>query len=212
MSAPWFDTWPTTWPDFVTKYRKMIPRAWGRGLFKMDGDGWKMLLATGEALSLAREAIEWMLQRTLPDNDSTGMFLDRWEAAFRIAPADTIASRQDRLMATMRQSGQPISEDAVRSMMVRAWGETDPDEVLLASSTGAQRAAADTLYASGNVTTYSREGTSMHIYKRNEDAHPDYSIANDIIAAIQPAGNTWSVGRYLDMICDLGACDSAVAS
>lgn len=177
---------PATWDDWVTILQEVTPRQWPARLYARDSEAWLDLKSFGESIALMRDILQFMQRWLWPNKDTGGTFLALWEAVFDLAPAKSLALRQQRLEAAMRQRGT-MTQQLVKAVMAPAWGHTNTDLVGLESPTQGWTATDD---PEGAFL-----GDNMHIYDINEAAEPDPMII-DLIAKVKPTWQIWSYGQY----------------
>ncbi|MHC4891273.1 MAG: Kelch repeat-containing protein, partial [Planctomycetota bacterium] len=130
MVASWLPTWPSTWQDFVANYKDIVPRAWPKRLFSPTSESHKDHQALGESIAYPRQLLEWILRTIYPFKDDEGLWLPRWETAFGIKPAGTIAERKTRLIAEMRNRGT-FTKALMYAIFSRVWNTDDASAITL---------------------------------------------------------------------------------
>jgi uncharacterized protein YmfQ (DUF2313 family) len=190
----WFPTVsrPSNWRDYSAIYRKVLPREWPPGLWRLGSEGLKDLYALAESLAMVRDRLEWVLVAYFPAYDTNGVFLGHWESVFGIAPADTIAERQNRILAYMRALRAAMTAAQLKVTFARAFGSDDPADVSIDSPDPADVTAIETL---GEIT-YVFNNNQLHIYSTGETTEPDFKIADDLVDRLVPSGQIWSVSQY----------------
>ena len=186
---------PATWIDWSTTFRSVIPREWPKRLFGAGSQALSDLIAFGESLALARDMLSFLQNSLYPNQDTTGIFTEDWEGVYGVQANGTITERNDRLVAMFRMRGT-MTQDAVKTVMCRAFGIDDPTAIGITSPTPA--AVAVVLGASTDEWRWCRLQMQMHIFHLTETIDPDFDIAADLIAKIKPTWETWTFGRYLD--------------
>jgi len=178
---------PTTWMDWSTIFRDVIPREWPKRLFGAGSQSYKDLIALGESLALVRDMLSFMQNAVIPALDENYIFLTDWETAFDIKPKGTESERMDRVIAMFRQRGT-MTQDLVKAIMCRAWGSNDPSVVSIISPamTPAPQCAKHGAFL----------GANMHIYHTAQTAEPDDALIQDLIARVRPTWEYWTYGRY----------------
>jgi hypothetical protein len=194
MTASWLPTWPATWPDLVTLWREYVPMEAPRFLWKRGGQAWLDLQALGESLALARQFLEWVLRCYLPNRDTTGQLLERWEDDYRLQPAATVADRIIAVIAKMREPGTLTILHA-KELLCSVFGTNDPAEVSCVYPL-----AADMTTAADATGTTEQQWAEMafqvHWYSTGEDVEPNQSLFERLWRRIAPVTEDWSCGRY----------------
>jgi hypothetical protein len=172
--------------------RDVVPREWPKKLFSASAEAWADLIATGEALALARDMLSFMQQRLWPAKDTRDYnFLEDWEAAFSLQQKGDEDKRTDRVIANLRQRGT-MTQDLVKTIMCRAWGVDDPSRV------GLESASPSAVWTEGpdEEWQWAKALSEMYIYDSTEAAMPDEDLIQDLIAKNKPTFETWYYGQY----------------
>lgn len=190
---------PSTWVDWAAAFRKTVPREWPRNLFADESEGFKDLVAFGEALALSRDMLNQVMAYIWPARDSVdGVFVDDWEGAFNLRPGSAdLDERIDRLIAAFRQRGT-LSADQTKAILSYAFGSADPADVSIeianATDLASAWAAGDTSMNAG--LSYLFTMNCVHVYHTSESVAPDQDLLEYLISRIKPAWEFWSGGQY----------------
>lgn len=188
MAVSWLPGWPVNWPDFVATYQQVIPREWPRGLWSVTGEVHKHHEVLGEILAYGRQLLEWILRSWLPQNDSEGLFLDRWETVLSLAAAATVAERQNAILAAIRNRGT-LTIELLRAIVAPAFGNpADLSEITVCGPTPSD-IAGEATSASDPIWWFTY---TLHIYQTGSNAL-DEKIGDDILRRIAPAWCRWQI-------------------
>jgi hypothetical protein len=178
---------PSTWIDWSSVFKDVIPREWWAGLFASESEAYYDQVAFGEALALARDMLSFLQNSIWPTQDTNHIFTERWERVYGVNPKGSLDDRANRLIALFRQRGT-MTEDLVKAIMCRAWDSDDPSIVAISSPamTPAPQCAKHGAF----------QGANMHIYHATGAAAPNQGIIEDLISKIKPTWEYWTWGQY----------------
>jgi hypothetical protein len=178
-------------PEWDEIYKRIVPGLWPKRYAKSGGQISADLETYGHALSWVREAFDWILHAFFPDLDANALFLDRWEAAFGLEAAGTVAKRQAAVIAAMRQR-HTMTEDQIRAIFCQCFSGHDPAEIHFVWPSGA------------DVETYATSDEA-HVKHQNfmliwNDAGLDNLVMADaLIRRLCPAWQRWSISEQRSM-------------
>ena len=132
----WLPAWPSAFPDFETALRYIVPAQYPDGLYHEEGQARLDQEAIGIVFSWLRKGAEWGLQRFWPWLDDDALFLDRWESAFGLEPTGSVATRQRRVVASMRNRGT-LTEAVLTAIFEWVFGTEDPADITVVAPTPA---------------------------------------------------------------------------
>ncbi|MEE9367157.1 MAG: hypothetical protein V3W44_10745 [Dehalococcoidales bacterium] len=185
---------PSNWIDWSATFRDVIPREWPKRLFGAGSQALSDLIAFGESLAIVRDYLSFLQNSLYPNQDTNGIFTEDWERVFGVQASGTIAERNDRLVAMFRTRGT-MTQDAVKTVMCRAFGIDDPTAIGIISPTPAAVAVLNP----PEVWQWVFPQTNMHIFHLAETIEPDWDIAQDLIDKIKPTWETWSFGKRMQL-------------
>jgi hypothetical protein len=183
-------------PDLEAVYRKSIPLQWPRGIRFKDTDIDYHRQAMGVVYSWLAEAV-WIVQRKFfPGDDDQAIFLPLWEEALRLSPQGTIADRQARVLAKLRNRGTG-NESVIFSIIAPAYGTPDDISHLRFSTPDLSTILADNPPADDPGWLDAFTG---HFYSVDATVTVDQDLAQSILARITPGGWRWTAGKtqYLE--------------
>lgn len=134
FNPSWLPSWPSWAPDFETVYRRTIPAQFPQKLYKDEGQAYKDQECFAIGFSTIRKGLWWLMDAYWPWRDDNALFLPLWEAAFGLEPTGTIAERQRRVVASMRNRGT-MTLEVVKAVFEWVFGTTDPTKISVAYPT-----------------------------------------------------------------------------
>lgn len=185
----WLTTSPTEWPDFESHFQGVVPRQYPEDLYADDGEKRAQMRAFGTVMSFVKKATNFFVTRWFPRKDTTEEFLNDWAAVLAEPINGTLAQRQDRLIAKMRNRGTGTTA-RIQAMFARVFGIDDPTQVSFSSP--------DLTALPGGLSSndHAELQSQMHIFNTGETKPVDRPLADALLARVVPSGDTWTVGQF----------------
>lgn len=202
-SPSWFESWPAAFPDIQAIAELVFPRQYPRGLYEDTTDEYADIKAQAQVLNWVQQGSMWIRRRLWPEFDTSGIFLEYWETAFRIVARSSAALRK-RAIHIIARHRSTATEEQVQAIFADVF-DIDKDRITFTSPTPAAVAAACATNSEASHWAFLQN--NMHISDSSRIAEPDQALGYTALEQTKQAQQHWSFGKRDTLIWGVHAND-----